>query len=74
METTGVSWRKRGEEREQCALIKMIKGLTELCLDVFIQLISKVADDCLTFIAINFTVFVHLDSVILHLLSLSIVW
>lgn len=49
----------------------MIKGLTELCLDVFIQLISKVADDCRTFIAINFTVFVHLGSVILHLPSLS---
>lgn len=32
-----------GEEKktEQCALIKVIKGLTELCLDVFIQLIEQ---------------------------------
>lgn len=47
---------------EQCALIKVIKGSTELCLDVFIQLISKVADDCRTFITINCTVLVHLGS------------
>lgn len=51
---------------EQCALIKVIKGLTELCLDVFIQLISKVADSCLTFMTINCTVFANLGPFILH--------
>lgn len=54
---------------EQCALIKVIKGLTELCLDVFIQLISKVAESCLTFRTINCTIFTNLGSFILQLSS-----
>lgn len=58
--------KERERKIEQCALIKVIKGLTELCLDVFIQLISKVVDDCLTFITINCTVFVNLGPFILH--------
>lgn len=58
--------RGRGGGVEQCALIKVIKGLTELCLDVFIQLISKVAESCLTFRTINCTVFTNLGSFILQ--------
>lgn len=49
-ETARVSKGKKERKTEQCALIKLIKASTELCLDVFIQLMSKVADDCLTFI------------------------
>lgn len=52
-ETSRNEQETEGEKIEQCALIKAIKGLTELWLDVFIQLISKVADDCLTFLTIN---------------------
>lgn len=50
----------------------MIKGLTELCLDVFIQLMSKMAGDCLTFITINCSILTHLRSFISHSASWTI--
>lgn len=53
--------KREGAEKEQHAFIKVIKGSTELCLEVFIQLISKMANDCLTFMTINCTVFAHLS-------------